>query len=219
MDAHNRLNHISYPSPQRESCAGEECIKTSRPPSASQRTVGATESQRRRSGMRFVARHPGLQASGVILATALCLAVLPQLVAPGYVVPRSQNFEDGSFHWAVPVRREHRSTLTGQPAVVPAKTPSTVLPATTPTSIPQLVFQPRTVPVVSAIPPLLHNRIFRQDLIRLQSPEKDWRRKSIVSPQERLGTQALSREPSTRPSWISSPHFPEAQRGSEPASF
>ena len=68
-------------------------------------------------------------------------------------MPRSENSEGGSFHWAAPALREDRSALTARPPVVPAKTPSTVLPATTSTSIPQQVFQPKTVPIFSTIAP------------------------------------------------------------------
>jgi S1-C subfamily serine protease len=96
-------------------------------------------------------RHPGVQAVGVTLATVLCCAFLPQLVAPGYVAARSENSHGESPQWAAPARPGHQATPTGQPTVAPAKTPSTVAPPTTTTS-PQQVSPPRTFPSVSTIP-------------------------------------------------------------------
>ena len=152
MDAENRLNDTSYLAPRCESIAGEECINTKRPLTPSHGAVGPTDGSLPRRLLRWMVRHPGVQAVGVILATVLCFAVLPQVVVPGDLVARSENSHGESLHWAAPARRGHQSTPTGQPTVLPAETPSSVPPTTTTTSSHQQVSLPRTVPIGAAIP-------------------------------------------------------------------
>ena len=182
MDAHNGLNHMSCPLRQRESIANEECITTNHPLSRSQRTVGATESRPRRSALRWVVRHPGLQAAGVILATVSCFAVLPNW-------------------WFLATRRHAART----PRVDPLAGRLQPCEKTDPLSRVSRRWSPRRFrppcfprprrPVLPSrhsnqepsqslrrFHPQLRNRIFRRNLIPLRNPEKDWRRKSIVSP-------------------------------------
>jgi hypothetical protein len=116
----NRLNHAGWLAPPCESITGEECIDTERPLTPSHGAVGPAYGSAPRRLLRWMVRHPGAQAVGVTLATVLCFAVLPPMMAPGHVVARSENSHGEFPHWEAPARG-HESTPTGPPTVLPAR--------------------------------------------------------------------------------------------------